>query len=79
MSEPVDGDGAIRVPLDPSEPADGVKVDGNSNYFAWLEPELEPELDEDDTDPGLSGWAAFVWTGLLVMLCFAIGAAVAGL
>jgi hypothetical protein len=78
MSEPDPGDGAARVPLDPSEPADGVKVDGQSNYFPWIEPEPEPEMDDDSEYREPFPWSALVWFLLLAMLAAAIGAMVSG-
>jgi hypothetical protein len=82
MGEPEHSDSdrttaADRLPISASEPADGVKVGGQSNYFPWMEPEPEPEMD-DEPGPEPFPWGALIWFVMLAMLSVAIGAAVTG-
>lgn len=70
-----DDETAQLIPIDQTEPADGVKVGGLSNYFPWEWPEPE----EESPAAPLFPWALFVWVVLAVMGCAAIGAAVSGL
>ena len=71
-----DDETAQLIPLDQTEPADGVRVGGASNYFPWIEE--KPEVEYTDPDDGPFPWGMLVWFILLAMAAVALGALVSG-